>query len=107
MRKVVENLFNNKHKLNEKEDDYRKHLKEAIFIYGIIHCKEQTISLYLYWLSPNINIVVVHHRDNIHCRDLTFDSLFRFYKSQDEGNSARLNHITSNAVNQQHGRSLT
>lgn len=95
-------LHNVKRKEEEKEEQYRKHLNEAIFRCGI---REETLHADV--LSSIINMVVAHHRESINHRDLNFESLCYFTKSKDEAYCARPGRITTKINNQQYESCLT
>lgn len=98
---VLEDLQEVKLKVHKKEDAYRKGLNESIFRCHNVHSGDEKITLYVYGLSRTSHMVVSHHRENVHIRDLTFESLCQFAKSEDEAYRAPLHNITFNVKNQQ------
>lgn len=107
MRDVPEELRNVKQKADEKEDQYRKWLNEAILRCGNVHSEAEKVNLYVDGLSPKIDMVVAHHRETVHHCDWTFESLCHFNKYQDDSYCARLPYVTTSVISHQKGRRPT
>lgn len=69
---VLEDLHKVRQKADEKECQYNKRLNEAIFRRGNVHSEDENVTLYVDGLSPKINMVVAHHCETVHRRDLIF-----------------------------------
>lgn len=67
----------------------------------------EMITLYVDGLSTKLNMVVAHHCETVHCRDLTLESLCHFAKSQYKAYRASLLHIKNSFTSHQQGRILT
>ena len=95
MREVLADLRNIKQNANESEESYRKRLNEAIFRCGNVHTEDEKMTLYVDGLSETIRMVVARYRETIHRRDLTFEELCHYAKSEDDAYRARFKHVAS------------
>ena len=104
MRKFLEDLRNIRQGEDEVEEAYRKRLNECVFRCGNVHSEDEKMTLYVDGLSDTIRMIVARYRESVHRRDLTFESLCHFAKSEDEAYRARLKRPTPTTTNDRQSR---
>ena len=93
MREALESLRNIRQTSTEAEEDYRKRLNDAIFRCGNIHEEDEKMTYYVDGLNNTIRMVVAQYRENVPRRDLTFEGLCHFARSEDDAHRARMEQI--------------
>lgn len=84
MRIVLEELHNIRRGERKFEDDYWKRLKEEVFRCGNVHREDGKITIYVDGLSDTIRTAVARYGKSVHRREMNFESLAHFAKSEDE-----------------------
>ena len=89
MREALETLRDVRQENTETEEDYRKRLNVAIHRCGNVHSEDEKMTLYVDGLAPTIRTVVARHRESVNRREMTFEGLAHFARSEDEVVRAR------------------
>jgi len=107
MREALEHLRNIRQGEMEAEEEYRKRLNQAIYRCGNVHEEDEKMTYYIDGLSDTIRMVVARYRESIPRRELTFESLCHFARSEDDAHRARYQQlIKAGTINVPRPRSL-
>lgn len=74
---------------NELKESYRKRFNNAFHRCCNEHCEEEKITIYMEGVSETTRIIVARHLESVPRRDLTFEDITHFARSEDEAFHAR------------------
>lgn len=94
MREDLEYLRNIRKGANEVEEEDRKRLNDAVFRWRNVQCNDEKMTLYVHRLSDTIRMVAARYLESVHRRDMKFENLTYFAKTDDEAYGAGVRHLT-------------